>query len=145
MNLPAYLKSLGYSEIPFVINRVNHIAIRAKVNGAEVVLIVDTGASRTCLAKSCAERLNLTVGKTEAVVSLALMEKTQAFCKLESIEIGSLHLTNFETWLIDFSYVNMIVQAKGEEICDGVLGADILQNHAAVIDYRCRKLYLQNE
>ena len=25
-----------------------------------------------------------------------------------------------------FSYINMIVQMKGEELCDGVLGADVL-------------------
>ena len=45
MNLPAYLKPLGYIEIPFTLTRVNHIVIRGKVNGEDVVLIVDTGAS----------------------------------------------------------------------------------------------------
>ena len=144
MNLPAYLQSLGYVEIPFAITRVNHIVIHAKVNGEDVVLIVDTGASRTCIAKSCAERLGLTSGRVENVaVSFALPKKTKAVSKLESLDIGSLHLTNIETWLVDFSYINMLVQMKDEEFCDGVLGADILQSKSAVIDYRCRKLYLK--
>ena len=144
MNLPAYLKSLGYVEIPFAITRVNHIVIHAKVNGEDVVLIVDTGASRTCIAESCAERLGLTAGRVENVaVSFALPKQTKALSKLDSLDIGSLHLTNFETWLVDFSYINMLVQMKGEEFCDGVLGADILQSQSAVIDYKCRKLYLQ--
>jgi predicted aspartyl protease len=52
MNLPAYLKSLGYIEVPFTITRVNHIVIQAKANGQDVTLIVDTGASRTCIAES---------------------------------------------------------------------------------------------
>src|SRR5712692_8951378 len=125
MNLPAYLKSLGYVEVPFTLTRVNHIVVHAKVNGEDVVLIVDTGASRTCIAQSCAERLGLTSGTVEKVaVSFALPKKTKALSKLESLDIGSLHLTDFETWIVDFSYINMLVQMKGEEICDGVLGTD---------------------
>ncbi len=144
MNLPAYLKSLGYLEVPFTVTRVNHIVVHAKVNGEDVVLIVDTGASRTCIAESSAERLGLTPGRVENVaVSFALPKKTKALSKLKTLDIGSLHLTDFETWLVDFSYINMIVQMKGEEFCDGVLGADILKSTSAVIDYRCCKMYLK--
>jgi clan AA aspartic protease (TIGR02281 family) len=143
MNLPLYLKSLGYIEVPFRLTRVNHIVVQAKVNGEDVILIVDTGASRTCIAESSAERLRLTSGKVEQAVSLALAKKTKASSKLESLEIGSLHLTDFETWIVDFSYINMIVQMKGEGFCDGVLGADILMSKSAVIDYKCSKLYLK--
>ena len=145
MNLPGYLKSLGYIEVAFTITRVNHIVIQAKANGQDVTLIVDTGASRTCIAESCAERLGLKSGRVEEVaVSFALPKKTKALSKLESLDIGSLHLTDFETWLVDFSYINMIVQWQGEEFCDGVLGADILRSKSAVIDYKGRKLYLKD-
>lgn len=145
MNLPGYLKSLGYIEVPFTITRVNHIVIQAKANGQNVTLIVDTGASRTCIAESCAERLGLKSGRVEEVaVSFALPKKTKALSKLESLDIGSLHLTDFETWIVDFSYINLIVQMKGEEFCDGVLGADILKSKSAVIDYKCCKLYLKD-
>jgi predicted aspartyl protease len=143
MNLPGYLKSLGYIEVPFTITRVNHIVIQAKANGQDVTLIVDTGASRTCIAESCAERLALTGGRVEKVASLAIPKKTKALSKLESLDIGSLQMTDFETWVVDFSYINMIVQMKGEEFCDGVLGADILTSKSAVIDYKCSKLYLK--
>ena len=143
MNLPTYLKSLGYIEVPFTVTRVNHIVIQAKANGQDVTLIVDTGASHTCFAESCAERLGLIAGRIEPAASLALPKKTKALSKLESLEIGSLHLTDFETWLVDFSYINMIVEMKGEESCDGVLGADILRKTLAVIDYKCSKLYLK--
>lgn len=145
MNLPAYLKSVGYIEIPFTVTRVNHIVVHAKVNGEDVVLIVDTGASRTCIAETCVGRLGLTAGRVEEVaVSFALPKKTKALTKLESLDIGSLHLRDFETWLVDFSYLNMIVQWQGEEFCDGVLGADILMSKSAVIDYKRCKLYLKD-
>src|SRR2546426_7430435 len=97
MNLPTYLKSLGYIEVPFTLTRVNHIVIQAKVNGEDVTLIVDTGASRTCIAESCAERLGLISGRVEPAASLALPKKTKALSKLESLEIGSLRMNNFET------------------------------------------------
>jgi len=80
----------------------------------------------------------------EVAVSFALPKKTKALSKLESLDIGSLHLTDFETWIVDFSYINMIVQWQGEEFCDGVLGADILISKSAVIDYKGRKLYLKD-
>ena len=144
MNLPAYLKSLGYIEVPFTVTRVNHIVVHAKVNAEDVVLIVDTGASRTCIAESSAERLGLISGRVEKVtVSFALPKKTIALSKMKTLDIGALHLTNFETWLVDFSYINMIVQWQSEEFCDGVLGADILKLTSAVIDYRCCKMYLK--
>src|SRR6266540_4966485 len=101
MNLHAYLKSLGYIEVPFTVTRVNHIVVHAKVNGEDVVLIVDTGASRTCIAESCAEQLGLTSGRAEKVaVSFALPKKNKALSKLESLDIGSLHLTDFETSVV---------------------------------------------
>ena len=50
-----------------------------------------------------------------------------------------------EAWIVDFSYINMIVQMKGEAFCDGVFGADILSRKSAVIDYKCKKLYLKGE
>jgi hypothetical protein len=62
---------------------------------------------------------------------------------LDSLDIGSLHLTDFETWLVDFSYINLLVEMKGEEFCDGVLGGDILKRTSSLIDYKCRKLYLK--
>jgi clan AA aspartic protease (TIGR02281 family) len=144
MNLPGYLKSLGYVEIPFSTTRVNHIVIQAKANGQDVTLIVDTGASRTCIAESTAERLGLKSGRVESVASLAIPKKTKSASKLETLDIGSLHITDFETWIVDFSYINMIVQWQGEEFCDGVLGADILMTKSAVIDYKCRRLYLKD-
>lgn len=144
MNLPAYLKSQAYIEVPFRLTRVNHIVVQARVNGKSVTLIVDTGASRTCIAESSAERLGMISGTVEPAASLALPKKTKALSKLESLVIGSLHMTNFETWLVDFSYINMIVQWQGEDFCDGVLGADILMTKSAVIDYKCRKLYLKD-
>ncbi|SRR6266480_3466387 len=144
MNLPGYLKSLGYIEVPFTITRVNHIVIQAKANGQNVTLIVDTGASRTCIAESCAERLGLKSGRVEIVASLSIPKKTKSLSKLESLDIGPIRMTDFETWIVDFSYINLIVQMKGEEFCDGVLGADILKSKSAVIDYKCCKLYLKD-
>jgi len=143
MNLPAYLKSLGYIEVPVTVTRINHIVVQAKANGEDVTLIVDTGASRTCIAESTVERLGLISGRVGHAASVALPKKRKALSKLESLDIGSLHMTNIETWIVDFSYINMIVQMKGEEFCDGVLGADILTSKSAVIDYRCGKLYLK--
>ncbi len=143
MNLPSYLKSLGYVEIPFVLTRVNHIVIQARINGGNVTLIVDTGGSRTAIDESSAARLGLVAGRVRKTADLCLPKKTAAMSKLESLEIGTLCMTNVEAWIVDFSYVNMLVKMKAEQFCDGVLGSDILSRKSAVIDYKCKKLYLK--
>ena len=52
-------------------------------------------------------------------------------------------MTDFETWIVEFSYINMLVEMKGEELCDGVLETDILTCKSALIDYKGRNLYLK--
>ncbi len=145
MNLPSYLKSLGYVEISFVKARTNQIKVEAKVNGADVTLVVDTGASHTCIADSSVERLRLTRGRIEPAGSLAALKKNAALSNLDSLEIGLLRMTNVKAWIVDFSYINMMLQTKGESLCDGVLGADILLSKSAVVDYKGFKLYLKGE
>ncbi len=142
MNLPSYLKSLEYVGIPLIKEGTGHLMVQAKANGEDITLIVDTGASRTSLAESSMERLRLVPGRIEQATALSLPRRTAALSTLYSLDIGSLSITNFEVWIVDFSYINMVLQIKGIS-CDGVLGADVLITRSAVIDYRGCKLYLK--
>jgi predicted aspartyl protease len=145
MNLPSYLKSLSYEEIPLVKETTGHLTLQAKANGEDLTLMIDTGASITSIAESCVERLHLTPGPIEKVgAALALPRKTASVSNLESLELGSIKIKNLKIWLVDFSYVNMVLEMKGVS-CDGVLGVDVLTSRSAVIDYRGRKLYLENK
>lgn len=96
MNLPDYLKSLGYVEVPLTVTRTNHIVVKARVNGEGVILAVDTGASRTCIAESSAKRLRLASGGVQQTGSLTLPRTTAALSNLERLEVGPLLITDVE-------------------------------------------------
>ena len=146
MQLPAYLKSLGYHEIPLKKTLVGQLEVSAKVNGREAVLLVDTGASGTVFDEDSARRLCLEARDAEAVAAgLGTTAQMAFYCEVEDLELGSLKVGKLLTRVVDLSHVKMALAQRGAAACDGVLGADVLVSRAAVIDYRCLKLYLKDE
>jgi predicted aspartyl protease len=62
MNLPSYLKSQGYIEIPFKKTVLGQIEVQVKVNGEDARLVIDTGATGTVFDEASAQRLGLKSG-----------------------------------------------------------------------------------
>ncbi|HXC25757.1 MAG TPA: retropepsin-like aspartic protease, partial [Gemmatimonadaceae bacterium] len=100
------------------------VVVRAAVGSASVLLFLDTGATGTVtLDQSCAEklavhdRLTLTLGPV----------------RLDALP--------FDTY--DFSQLNARLQHRGLPHVDGVLEADVLRAHAAILDLGQDMLYLR--
>ena len=146
MNLPSYLQSQGYVEVPLKKTAVGQIEVLARVNGEEALLLVDTGASGTVFDTASAERLHLvSTGAGEAAAGLGTSAQLTSASTVESLELGSLRVRSLVTRIVDMSHVNLVLQQRGARPCDGVLGADILVERSAVIDYRRFKLYLKEK
>lgn len=146
MNLPAYLKSLGYVELPLRKTEVGQIEVQVRVNGRDALLLVDTGASGTVFDETSAARLNIQFKNGGAMAAgLGTSGTIVSACKLEGLEIGPLRLEPFDVRIIDMSHVNTALKQRGGTPCDGVLGADVLIKRDAVIDYKCFKLYLKGD
>jgi len=134
MNLPAYLKALGYIEVPLTVTRVNHIVVHAKVNGEDVVLIVDTGASTTLLASSVAHAcavslspLNITIRDTTAgIVPINIGH-------VQQLTLGNLQIPNAE----------VVVANIAKEVGAGLLGEEYLSWNFAIVDVGGMNLYLR--
>ncbi|HVF55281.1 MAG TPA: retropepsin-like aspartic protease [Pyrinomonadaceae bacterium] len=146
MQISTYLKSSGYLEIPLKKTLLGQIEVRAKVNGEDALLLVDTGASGTVFDEASAARLKLEARDAEAVAAgLGVTSQSAAFCEVGELVLGALTLKNITTRIVDMSHVNTALRQRGAQSCDGVLGADVLVGRAAVIDYRDFKLYLKEE
>ncbi len=145
MNLPAYLKSLGYIEIPFRKTVIGQIEVEVRVNGEEAHLVIDTGATGTVFDTASAGRLGLKSSGAAVAAGLGTASMAASACEVESIEVGPCRFAHLPVRIVDLSAVRHAMQQRGARACDGVLGSDILLSRDAVIDYKCFKLYLKGE
>ena len=63
--------------------------------------------------------------------------------KLKTLEIGTLHFKNVQVSCIDLSHVNQALTQHKAQAVQGIIGADVLLQGHAVIDYYHRCVYLQ--
>ena len=65
------------------------------------------------------------------------------YCELAGMKIGTVDIRPFQVRTKDESEFNQLLASYGDLPIDGILGADVLEPHAAVIDYPSRTLFLR--
>ena len=121
-----------------------HLQLNATVNGVEGIFILDTGAGYTVMEAERMEKFGLIPETTEETATGAggtnlKMQISQG----NQLKLENLVIENTVLAMIDLSHVNNAFLAMGFETVDGVLGADILADYDAVIDYKGLRLYLR--
>jgi len=143
--LPILLKKEGYQKINFKVTKTQHLLIKASVNGIKGNFILDTGASNSCVGFEGISLFQLTAGKskTKAAGAGATGMFTQ-LAKDNLLQIGKWKYTEFHLVIFDLSHVNeALVQHKAKPV-QGIIGADILIEGKAIIDYVNHCVYLRN-
>lgn len=146
MELRNLLKEKGFVRIPLKRLISTHYLVRAKIHDKKARLILDTGASTTCVDINMAFHFDIIHEKSDimAAGAGALGMKTQISHK-NKLQIGSWEDANVGMVLFDLSHINIALKEVGEESIDGILGADFLKKHRAVIDYGRNCLYLKDK
>ncbi len=142
-NLHEILKKSGYKKIPFKVSKTQHLLIKATVNGVKGNFILDTGASNSCIGFENVAYFNVNAKATNTKAAGAgatgmdtLIGKNNHL-KLGRWESDKLHLVIF-----DLSHVNeALTQYKAKPV-HGIIGADVLLQGKAIIDYYNHYLYL---
>lgn len=137
------------SIIPFEIFPIEddgfHLKINVIVNNLPVIMILDTGASRTVFDESkIAQLIGAEVVEDSDRLSTGLGTNTMKSKKvmLNQIAIGDLEILNYQAAVLDLSHVNESYAKLDLEPIAGVLGSDILVDFNAVIDYEKKELRL---
>lgn len=145
MELRNLLEDKGFFRIPLKKLASTHYLVRAKIHNKEARLILDTGASTTCVDIKKAEHFDILHEKSNimAAGAGALGMETQVSHK-NQLHIGSWKDTHVGVVLFNLSHINTALQEAGEDPVDGILGADFLKKHRAVIDYGRNCLYLKD-
>lgn len=143
-DLHEVLKKEKYRKIKFRVTRTQHLLIRAAINDIKGDFILDTGASNSCVDFSGVEFFGLKAGhsKTKAAGAGATGMFTQ-LAKSNKLKIGSWKNNDFHVVIFDLSHVNQaLIEHKAKPV-SGIIGADVLMQGQAIIDYYNHCLYLK--
>jgi len=152
MKLKNILARKGYIAIKLKKTTTNHYEIRAKINSIKGRFILDTGASNSCIGLEYIAffKLNAEDSSTKAAGAGAIDMLTQQSAnnkivffnskKTKSWQFHHLHLVIF-----DLSHVNTALTQHNANAVHGIIGADILTNGNAIIDYKKNRLFLKRK
>lgn len=138
------LKKNNYKKIAFKVSKTQHLLIKASINGVKGNFILDTGASNSCVGFESVELFQLTAkkSKTRAAGAGATGMFTQ-IAKNNTLQLGRWKETDFHLVIFDLSHVNIALQQYKAKPVQGIIGADILLQGKAIIDYYNHCLYLK--
>lgn len=144
-NLHKILKIEKYKKIRFKITKTQHLQIKAKINGISGNFILDTGASNTCIGFESIEYFELEARKSKTKASGAggTGMKTQ-ISSGNKLQLGSWKNTDFDVVIFDLSHVNEALESFKTKPVQGIIGADVLLEGKAIIDYFNHYLYLRS-
>lgn len=122
----------------------NHLEVKLKLNQIKGRFILDTGASNTCVSTDLIDFFNIKAedSETKAAGAGAIDMVTQ-ISNNNSIQIKKYILDDLPIVLFDLSHVNAALKQHQAKEVHGIIGADILEQSSAIIDYENKKLYLK--
>jgi hypothetical protein len=135
----------GFHRHRLVRNQVGHLQLVGGLHDAPVDILLDTGAASTvvdlsyCRAKGIPTRDTGELGGGAGGITLAIHALHGATLSLDGHPLRSDGI-----YAVDLTHVNEGLMAKGASRVHGVLGADVLTYHQAVIDYATMSLFLRN-
>jgi hypothetical protein len=144
MTLPAFLSNLGFHRISLSRSGVGHFHAVGSLNSRPVAVLIDTGAASTVVSVSLARELGLTLTKLEMQGGGAGGAHLDIFHLADAtLLLGEVRPRARALLAMDLAQVNQSLALKGEAPVDVILGADVFEAQAAVIDYGSSSLFLK--
>lgn len=143
-DLAHILERKNYKKIKFTISKTNHLLVNGSINGVKGKFILDTGASNSCVDFSDVALFKLTAAdsKTRAAGAGAIGMFTQ-IASSNILRLGRWQQKNFSVVVFDMSHVNAALEEHKAKPVKGIIGADVLIDGNAILDYENRLLYLK--
>lgn len=144
MKLDSYLGEENYQRIPLSKSGLGHFHTPGSINGHPVVVLIDTGAASTVVDLHSARDLGLTANKLTMTgggaggANLEIYDLPNAVLMLGTVKPRPRALL-----AMDLAHVNQALALRGEHRVDVVLGADVLEEQEAIIDYGSSSLFLK--
>ena len=143
-SLKKTLLKKGYIQIPFKISKTNHLILKVELNGKKGRFILDTGASNSCIGFEDVDYFGVETAESEIKAAgggAVNMETLQT--KNNRLKIGNWKSNQADFVIFDMSHVNQALQIHNAKPIKGIIGANILQEGKAVLDYDKKCFYLK--
>jgi len=143
MSLKKLLSKKGYYAVDLKKTTTNHFEIRVTVNGVKGRFILDTGASNSCVGLNEIEHFDLNTEASEhKAAGAGTTEIETQISTGNKLKIGGFKLKKVALVILDLEHINNALTKQEAKSVNGIIGADILEQGKAIIDYDKKKLYL---
>ena len=143
--LNGFLSNEGYIELKMQKLPSGHLHIAGVLNGNDANFILDTGASGTVIDAKRKEKFQMESKATDRQAAGAGGSTMQMQVSNDNeLRLGDLNMQDMDLMMINLDHVNMAFERLGIEPVDGVIGADVLTDYEAIIDYVNLTLYVKN-
>ena len=144
MTLSAFLLAAGFHQVSLSRSGVGHFHAAGSLSGHSVAVLIDTGAASTVVSLALARELGLTLKKLEKKGGGAGRAHLDIFNLPDAtLSLGDVEPRCRALFAMDLTHVNQSLALKGEAPVDVILGADVFEAQAAVIDYGSSSLFLK--
>ena len=124
-----------------------HTLVRGSVAGQPVRIVLDTGASHSCLDAAFAQSLlpQMTTAPHDGVTAgIGGDDFTVRIADVPDFCLGRFHLPCYQNMaLLDFTYINTAYRKLRRKPIQMILGNDFFVFHKAVINYRDKYLVFE--
>jgi len=143
-SLREFMLKKGYKRIKLRYTETEHFEVKATINSVEGRFILDTGASSTCVDFSRVKFFKLFARNSDVKAAGAgATDMLTQVSENNKLELGDWLEPDADVVVFDLSHVNAaLLNHKATEV-DGIIGADVLKEGRAVIDYKQKALYLK--
>jgi hypothetical protein len=143
--LTSLLAAAQFQRVPLVRTGVGHFEAAGTLNGTPIRVLIDTGAANTVLSLTLVRRLGLELvplgetGGGAGGTNLEVFEVRGAELRLGEIVPRPKVLV-----AMDLSHADAALAQQGAGPVEAILGVDVYEAQAAVIDYGSLSLFLRN-
>ena len=144
-DLGAWLLARGYVALAMRDSGIGHLYARATIDGREVDVLIDTGASNTVVDATLARTLGLKLkpspmagaGVGDSRVAADIVEGADV--RVGGVPVGGMVYT------MDLTQLGVALRARGVEPPSLILGGDAMRALHAVLVYHENRLYLRRD
>ena len=136
-------KNILSLQIKLQLTKTRHLVCQSLINGVKAVLLIDTGASTSCIALAEKETFNIEEKGEPFEASGAGKDKVKAIMGHQCDLILGRHAMGKHAFvLLDMQHINATLINENVKPINGILGADFFKKNQAIIDYKNKVLNL---
>ena len=138
-------KNIYPKQIKLKLTKTRHLICQSRINGVKAILLIDTGASNSCISHAEKENFNIEENGEPFEASGAGQDKLKAVLGHQCDLILGRHAVGKHAFvLLDMQHINATLVNEKTKPIDGILGGDFLSEKKAVIDYKKMCMFLNN-